>query len=218
MSPSLHMESGSACQDTWGWHQRRGGGARTVGAAATVEGVTQTQLSLCVAAPALDGRVVLWRAVSTFSDNEVWAARESGAGASLAGAVAGVPQRAAVCVGANPPILNVPASQSPNTKSYQQRARMRPASTDGHGRPPSPQVDRGEARPHLCTRRTGAGVRTRGAKAGTRCTVVGHAREGPLAPLPRLTVSPCPSCPPSFFPQHFTVASSCDGDHFVRDP
>jgi hypothetical protein len=32
-------------------------------------------------------------------------------------------------------------------------------SADGYGRPPSPQVDRIEVRPHLCTRRAGARVR-----------------------------------------------------------
>ena len=41
-------------------------------------------------------------------------------------------------------------------KSYQQRARVLVASADGNSRPPSPQVDRREERPHLCTPRAGA--------------------------------------------------------------
>ena len=46
-----------------------------------------------------------------------------------------------------------------------------PPSADGYGRPPRPQVDRREVRPHLCTRRAGARVRTRG--ADRRDVVVG---------------------------------------------
>jgi len=98
-------------------------------------------------------------------------------------------------------------SRSHNAKPYQQRARMRPASADGHGRPPSPQVDRREVRPHICTWRAGARVRTRG--GGTSIVVVGLDGHGPLAPPPRLQVSPRPSCPYSLPPQHLTVASSC---------
>ena len=41
---------------------------------------------------------------------------------------------------------------------------------DGYGRPPIPQVDRSEVRPHLCTTRAGKIVRTRG--AGSREVVV----------------------------------------------
>ena len=37
---------------------------------------------------------------------------------------------------------------------------MNIASGDGHGRPPRPEIDRREVRPHLCTRRAGARVRT----------------------------------------------------------
>ena len=33
--------------------------------------------------------------------------------------------------------------------------------------------------------------------------------QGPLALSPRVAVSPSPSCPASFRPQHLTVASSC---------
>ena len=78
---------------------------------------------------------------------------------------------------------------------------------DGYGRPPSTQVDRREVRPHLCTRRAGARVKTRG--AGTRDVVVDLGGQGPLALSPRLNLSPIPSCPASFCPQHLTVASSC---------
>jgi len=57
--------------------------------------------------------------------------------------------------------------------AYQQRTGMAPSSADGFGCPPSPQVDRGEVRPHLCIQkymslkspRAGARVRTR--RAGT---------------------------------------------------
>jgi len=41
---------------------------------------------------------------------------------------------------------------------------------DSYGRRPSPQVDRREVRPHICTQRTGTRVRTR--EVGTRDAVV----------------------------------------------
>ena len=44
--------------------------------------------------------------------------------------------------------------------TYQKGARVIHPSADGYGRPPRPQVDRGEIRPHLCTRRAGTRVRT----------------------------------------------------------
>jgi hypothetical protein len=50
-------------------------------------------------------------------------------------------------------------------------------------------------------------VRTR--RAGTCDAVVELGGQGPLASSPRLKVSPSPSCPLSFCPQHLTVASSC---------
>jgi hypothetical protein len=34
-------------------------------------------------------------------------------------------------------------------------------------------------------------------------------RQGPLASSPRVEVSPSPSCPRLFLPQHLTVALSC---------
>ena len=50
-------------------------------------------------------------------------------------------------------------------------------------------------------------MRTR--KAGKRNAVVELGGQGPLALSPRLTVSPCPSCPLLLLPQHLTLASSC---------
>jgi len=87
-----------------------------------------------------------------------------------------VPGRGALGVAVNPPILRVLVSQFPNAKPYQQQARMLGASADGHGRPPSPQVNRREVRPHLCTRRE-AGVRTREVRGGMQGAVVGLAGE-----------------------------------------
>jgi len=68
---------------------------------------------------------------------------------------------------------------------------MMSSSDDGYGRPPSPQVDRREVRAHLCTRRAGASVRTRG--AGERDAVVELGGQGPLALSPLLKLSPSPS-------------------------
>jgi len=45
-------------------------------------------------------------------------------------------------------------------KSHQERARVITASGDGHGRPPRPEIDGREVRPHLCTQRIRARVRT----------------------------------------------------------
>jgi hypothetical protein len=39
---------------------------------------------------------------------------------------------------------------------------------------------------------------------------VGRAGHPPLLPSPRCDVSPCPSCPRLLYPQHLTVASSCE--------
>ena len=50
-------------------------------------------------------------------------------------------------------------------------------------------------------------MRTRG--AGTRDAVMEFGRQGPLASSPRLKVSPSPSCPLMFMPQHLTVVSFC---------
>jgi len=61
--------------------------------------------------------------------------------------------------------------------------------------------------PHLCTRRAGVSVRTRG--AGSIEAAVELGGHEPLAWSPRLEVSPSPSCPLKFQPQHLTVASSC---------
>ena len=110
-------------------------------------------------------------------------------------------------MGSDCPILQFPVSQSPTGYSYQQSTRMFPTRADGYGRPPSPQVDRSEIRPHLCTRRAGARVRTCG--EGTRDAVVELGGQGPLASSPRLVVSNSPSCPKVLSPQHLRVASSC---------
>ena len=61
--------------------------------------------------------------------------------------------------------------------------------------------------PHFCMQRAGANVGTRG--AGTREAVVELGGHEPLALSPRFEVSPSPSCPLVFKPQHLTVASSC---------
>ena len=45
--------------------------------------------------------------------------------------------------------------------------------------------------------------------ASMRDAVVELGGQGPLALSPRVAVSPCPSCPLMFQPQHFTVASFC---------
>jgi len=45
--------------------------------------------------------------------------------------------------------------------------------------------------------------------AGKRDAGVERGGKGPLALTPRSMVSPCPSCPALFWPQHLTVASSC---------
>ena len=82
-----------------------------------------------------------------------------------------------------------------------------PPSDDRYGRPPRPQVHRSEVYPHFCTRRAGARVRTRA--DGPRDAEVELGGQGPLVLSPRLTVSPSPSCPLMFQPQHLTVASSC---------
>ena len=87
------------------------------------------------------------------------------------------------------------------------------ASADGDGRLPSPQVDRRGIRPHLCTRRAVSRVRICG--VSTRDAVGELAGQGPLASSPRSEVSPSPSCPHEFLPQHLTVASSC-GEPQVR--
>jgi hypothetical protein len=59
---------------------------------------------------------------------------------------------------------------------------------DGYGRRPSPQVDRREVRPHICTQRTGTRVRIRG--VGTRDAVVelggvDHPLDGAAGDFPR---------------------------------
>ena len=107
----------------------------------------------------------------------------------------GAAERPSSSVGSNYPLLEVPVCRSPKKGPYQQRARMPVASADENHRPPSPQVGRREVLPHLCTRRAGAGVRTGGARAGTRNSVVGLAGQGPLAPSPRWEVSPSPRRP-----------------------
>ena len=78
---------------------------------------------------------------------------------------------------------------------------------DGYGRPPSPQVDRSEIRPHLCTGRAGARVNTCG--ESTSDAVVELGGERPFGSSPRAVVPKSPSCPSSFRPQHLRVASSC---------
>ena len=110
--------------------------------------------------------------------------------------------------------VRVPPSQSPSGEPYQDSAHMSEPCADGQGRLSSPQVDRREVRPHLCTRRAGSRVRTR--EAGTTDAVVKlhHAAvelcgQGPLASSPRFEMSPCPSAPSPLLPQHLTVASSC---------
>ena len=45
--------------------------------------------------------------------------------------------------------------------------------------------------------------------AGTRDAVTEFGGQGPLALSPRLKVSPSPSCPLMFMPQHLTVVSFC---------
>ena len=100
-----------------------------------------------------------------------------------------------------------PRLLSLQVQPYQQGARSMTPSADGYGRPPRPQVDRREIRPHFCTRRAGARVRTRG--AGKRAAEVELGGHEPLARSPRFEVSPSPSCPLMFQPQHLTVASSC---------
>jgi len=50
-------------------------------------------------------------------------------------------------------------------------------------------------------------VRTSG--AGQRDEVVELGGQGPLELMPRFSLSPEPSCPKMFKPQHLTVASSC---------
>jgi hypothetical protein len=50
-------------------------------------------------------------------------------------------------------------------------------------------------------------VRTR--ETGTHAAVVELGGPGPLASSPQLEVSPCPSCPLMFQPQHLTVVSFC---------
>ena len=101
------------------------------------------------------------------------------------------------------------------TSSYQQRACEVVASGDRDSRCPRSQVDRREVRPHIC------------APAHASLTALSHpphpppqnnqtsqvhvhrARGLPLLPSPRLDVSPIPSCPWLFLPQHFTLPSSC---------
>ena len=46
-------------------------------------------------------------------------------------------------------------------------------------------------------------------RAGTKEAAVELGGHEPLALLPRFEVSPSPSCPLKFKPQHLTVASSC---------
>ena len=45
-------------------------------------------------------------------------------------------------------------------QSHQERASVITASGDGRGRPPRPEIDGREVRPHLCTHRSAARVRT----------------------------------------------------------
>ena len=99
--------------------------------------------------------------------------------------------------------------------SYQQRACVRCAGGDRDSRSPRSQVDRREAHPHLC------------APAHASVTALSHPpspthqplsitsaspsqRWGlPLLPSPRIDMSPYPSCPTQFRPQHLTLSSSC---------
>ena len=68
------------------------------------------------------------------------------------------------------------ASSSPKVRvCYQERARVEKASGDGLGRPPKSKIDRREVRPHVCTWRAGARVRT--------CTCLGVAREAAVEPF-----------------------------------
>ena len=90
---------------------------------------------------------------------------------------------------------------------YQQSTRMMTPTDDSYGCPPSPQVDGREVRPNRCMRRAGVSVRT--FEAGPRDAVVELGGQGPLASSPRFSVSPSPSCPLMFQPQHLTVVSFC---------
>jgi len=121
--------------------------------------------------------------------------------------------------GSNLSILQVHASQYPTGWPYQQSARSMAPSDDGYGPAPRPQVDRTEVRPHLCTRRARARVRTHG--AGTKDAVVHMVElggQGPLASSPRVETSPSPSCPLIEKPQHLTVVSFCgEKQHMITD-
>ena len=60
-------------------------------------------------------------------------------------------------------------------QTHQECARVEPASGYGHGRPPKPEIDGREVRPHLCTRTASARVRI--------CTCEGVARDAVVKPF-----------------------------------
>jgi len=132
---------------------------------------------------------------------------------TICGGRKGLPASGSLVVGSDRLILQFPASQLPSGQPYQQRACMFPPSSDGHGHLSNPQVERRKVHPHLCTRRAEAKVRTRG--ADTKDVVMEFGGQEPLASSPRSKVSPCPSCPASFIPQHLRAASSC-GETFCH--
>jgi hypothetical protein len=105
-----------------------------------------------------------------------------------------------------------------STLSYQQRACVPIASGDRDSPSSRSQVDRREIRPHLCApAQTSVTALSRSPAPSHQPPSMTSAspsqrRKLPLLPSPRGCVSPYPSSPCPFSPQHLTVPSSC-GQH-----
>ena len=109
-------------------------------------------------------------------------------------------------------------SETVSTISYQQRACVPLASGDRDSQSPRSQVDRSQVRPHLCApAQTSVTALSRSPAPShqppsIRSASPSQRRKLPLLPSPRGCVSPYPSSPCPFSPQHLTVPSSC-GQH-----
>ena len=165
--------------------------ASTVDTVAPVRSVAEPELPTTIGAPALDGRVILRRESSEHSTDGagirgVFQLTAQGGSISFLCSIlcysvlaSQDPRREAVnfkllVLGVRSPTLQAPRSFS-LPSNYQERARVKIARSDGHGRPPKPEIDGREVRPHICTPREGASVRT--------CMCLGAARDKVVEPL-----------------------------------
>jgi len=113
-----------------------------------------------------------------------------------------------------PPIHHHSLSLSPS--SYQQNASVKAASGDRDSRSPRSKFDRREVVPHLCDPATRQSppcpihhLRRINHQSSQVHAGPSQGRGLPLLSSPRSDVSPYPSCPYEFEPQHLALPSSC---------